>query len=77
MKRLACALFVVAVVGCRPDTSQTLNTAQAIQDLGDGISALRQDNAEFQAQLDSMRTVIAKQDTIIRRLANLAGMPVQ
>jgi hypothetical protein len=77
MKRFACAFFVVALGGCRPDTTQGINTAQAIQDLGDGISALRQDNAEFQVQLDSMRTVIAKQDTLIRRLANLAGMPVQ
>jgi hypothetical protein len=77
MKRLLSLLLVAGALACQPDTSQDINTAQALQDLGDGINALRMDNAEFQNQLDSLRLVIAKQDTVLRRLANLAGMPIQ
>ena len=43
---------------------------------GDGLNDLRQDNAALQQQVDSLRVVVAKQDTVIRQLANLAGMPL-
>jgi hypothetical protein len=53
-----------------------LSTGQALMDLGDLLSQLREENALLQAQVDSLRTVVAKQDTLLRLLAAQAGVPV-
>ena len=50
--------------------------AEQIVQLGDGLNDLRQENAVIQQQVDSLITVVAKQDTVIRQLANLAGVPL-
>lgn len=49
---------------------------ESVLALGDAVSALQQENAIIQEQLDSLRTVVAKQDSALRRVANLAGMPL-
>jgi prefoldin subunit 5 len=50
--------------------------SEQIIQLGDGLNDLRQDTAALQQQVDSLRLVVAKQDTVIRQLANLAGVPI-
>ena len=42
--------------------------------LGDGLNDMQTQLGEMQAQLDSLRLVVARQDTILRQLANLAGV---
>jgi len=42
--------------------------------VGTEISAMRQDYALLQNQVDSLRGVVARQDTVITRLATLANM---
>ena len=44
--------------------------------IGDGLNDLRQDNAALQQQVDSLRAVVAKQDSVIRQIANLSGFPL-
>lgn len=44
--------------------------------VGTEVSALRQDYATLQGQVDSLRGVVARQDTLITRLASLANMPI-
>ena len=56
--------------------ASNVDAGQALLDLGDAVNQLRQDNAVLQAQIDSLRGVVARQDTIIARLANAAGMPL-
>ena len=50
--------------------------SEQIIQLGDGFNDLRQDTAALQQQVDSLRLVVARQDTVIRQLANLAGVPI-
>ena len=50
--------------------------SEQIIQLGDGLNDLRQDYTALQQQVDSLRVVAARQDTVIRQLANLAGVPV-
>jgi hypothetical protein len=64
------------LAGCR-DPRAEANIAQAMIDVGTQISAMQQDYAILQHELDSLRTVVARQDTIIVRLASLAGLPIQ
>lgn len=76
MRRVVCAFALAAVcAGCPASRADVAISEQIIQ-LGDGLNDLRQDNAVLQQQLDSLRLVVAKQDTVIRQLANLAGVPV-
>lgn len=66
------ALLVSACV----DTNAQQNTAQALVDLGDQLNVMQQDNAVLQQQVDSLATVVARQDTLLRQLAGMAGVPV-
>ncbi len=60
-----------------PSPSTELSTGNALIDLSDAIVSLRDDDANIQAQVDSLREVVARQDSLIRHLANLFGAPIQ
>jgi hypothetical protein len=70
-------LPLLLLLGSCIDTAAQQNTAGAIIDMNNELSALRQDNAVLQEQIDSLRTSLAKQDTLLRRLSAMAGMPMQ
>jgi hypothetical protein len=69
-------LLVGAVSGCLRNPGADAATAQALSEIADQLGAMQQDNAELQNQVDSLRAVVARQDTVLRRLANLAGVPM-
>ena len=64
-----------ALAGCANPRVQA-NMAEAINEIGTEVSGIKQDLAAVQFQVDSLKQVAAKQDTIIARLANLAGVPI-
>ena len=66
---------IVLITACdNPRT--TANVAQALNDAATEISGLRNDLAMLQAQLDSMRDVMAKQDSNIARIAAVNNIPI-
>jgi hypothetical protein len=65
----------VAFAGCANPRVQA-NMAEAINEIGTEVSGIKQDLATIQFQVDSLKQIAAKQDTIIARLANLAGVPI-
>jgi uncharacterized caspase-like protein len=73
---LAMTLAAAALAGCLRNPSADAATAEMLAEIGNQLGALNQDNAELQNQVDSLRSVIARQDTVVRRLANLAGVPM-
>jgi len=75
--RRAVSMLVLSIVlsGCPASRADVAISEQIIQ-LGDGLNDLRQDNAVLQQQVDSLSRIVARQDTVIRQLANLAGMPL-
>lgn len=75
---LAVMLFASSgLAGCDVGQPEALEgIGESVLQLGDAVSALQQENAIIQEQLDSLRNVVAKQDTALRRFANLAGMPL-
>ena len=76
MRQVACALMLaLACVACPASRADVAMSEQIIR-LGDGLNDLRQDTAALQQQVDSLRLVVARQDSVIRQLANLAGVPV-
>ncbi|MEP7380691.1 MAG: hypothetical protein ABI910_03340 [Gemmatimonadota bacterium] len=73
---LTSAILLGAAAGCAPPSQQDIQTAQALQDLGVAFNDIRSQQQEMQDQLDSLRLVVARRDSVIRILANLAGVPV-
>lgn len=76
MRRAATALFLAFIFTACPTSRADVAISEQIIQLGDGLSDLRQENAVLQQQVDSLILVVAKQDTVIRQLANLAGVPL-
>jgi hypothetical protein len=69
------AAAALLLLSCR-DPRAEANIAEAMIQVGTEISAMRQDFAVLQSQVDSLRLVVARQDTAITRLTALANMPV-
>ena len=75
---MRCALSFVGLlllVSCR-DPRAEANIAEAMVQVGTQMSAMQQDYALLQQQLDSLRMVVARQDTLITRLASFSNMPL-
>ena len=72
---LVAALAALTVAGCLRNPAADAATAQALTEIAERLAALQQDNAELQQQVDSLRAVVTRQDSVVKRLANLAGVP--
>jgi hypothetical protein len=69
------AVPAVLLSGCR-DPRAEANIAQAMTEVGTQLTAIQQDYAILQQEVDSLRGVVARQDTIVGRLASMAGLPI-
>ena len=68
-------LGVVIFGACSgPVTTGDTTLAETVIDMSDALIAVRDETALLQAQVDSLRDQMARQDTILRRLASMAGL---
>jgi septal ring factor EnvC (AmiA/AmiB activator) len=70
------AVAAAAVAGCVESPAAAARQAQQMNDIGDQLNELRTENATLESVVDSLRTVLAKHDTTIARLANATGVVV-
>lgn len=75
MRSIGVILAALLVSSCR-DPRAEANIAEAMVQVGTEMSAMRQDYAVLQNQVDSLRMVVARQDTLLTRLATLANVPL-
>ena len=75
MSRFNRVFALMLLAGCR-DPRAEANIAQAMTEVGSTLALIQQDYSLLQSQVDSLREVVARQDTLITRLASLAGMPM-
>lgn len=75
MRSIGVILGALLVSSCR-DPRAEANIAEAMVQVGTEMSAMRQDYAVLQNQVDSLRMVVARQDTLLTRLATLANVPL-
>lgn len=71
---LAC-LGLLALAACYQDPKAQLDAMETQLDLTTTLEDLASRTTDLQFALDSLRGVVARQDTTIARLANLAGVP--
>jgi septal ring factor EnvC (AmiA/AmiB activator) len=67
--------IVLAFTACMP-SQQDVQTAQALEDIAVSFNEMRQVQTDQADRLDSLMSVLARQDSVIRTLANLAGVQV-
>jgi hypothetical protein len=73
--RPAVPLLVLVAWSCLP-SKQDVDSAQAIIEIGDALNDIRQTQSDLQEQIDSLRVEVAKRDSVVRQLANLAGVVI-
>jgi hypothetical protein len=79
MRRLPISLLAMLTVtlgatGCVNPRVEA-NVAQALNDAANQINNLQDDLATLQIQIDSLKTAMAKQDTLIDRLVAVTNIP--
>ncbi|MGQ0712784.1 MAG: hypothetical protein ACT4PJ_03515 [Gemmatimonadaceae bacterium] len=68
---------IVALWSCSElQPTSDVSLAETLLDMNDALAAMREETALLQAQVDSLREQMARQDTVLRRLASMAGMPL-
>ena len=74
---LAFSLAALALLGActAPAPPGDISTGEMFVEISDALNGIRQENAMLQAQLDSLREVVARQDTLLGRVAAAAGVP--
>ena len=70
------AITGAALTGCVQTPASAAREAQQFNDIGDQLNELRTENATLESVVDSLRTVIAKHDTTLQRVANATGVVV-
>ena len=70
------ALIAVSSTACGLTEQPTVNTAELLVETQDVVLGLREELAAFQDQLDSLRVELSRQDSLLRLMANLQGMPM-
>ena len=80
LRTVALVIAVSLLAGCQgalPSPTGDVNTAQALLDVAQSLNTLREENAMMQAQIDSLRGVVAYQDTVVRQLAAVGGVTMR
>lgn len=69
-------LALVLLAACLPATEKDFQMAQTVQEMADAVNEIRLQSFELQDRLDSLTMAVAKRDSVIRQLANLAGVQI-
>lgn len=70
MRSMCRLLAISAILGTASCTNPRAEaaTAQALNDAANEISGLKNDVAQLQTDLDSLRSVVARQDSVLTRI---------
>jgi peptidoglycan hydrolase CwlO-like protein len=74
-RRLLLVLAIVLGTTSCMNAKVQADIMSEIQLAADELNAQRQDMAIMREEVDSLKTVIARQDTVLRKLMNLSGIP--
>lgn len=73
--RYGAFLALVLGIGSCTDPRTQANMAQAVMEMGTSVQNMQQDLQSALDTIDSLRAVVAHQDTLIDRLATLTHVP--
>ena len=70
------AIIAALTAACGLTDKPSVNTAELLVETQEVVSELRLEITSFQDQLDSLRFELARQDSLLRAMANLQGMQI-
>lgn len=73
--RIIAALCAICLASCVNPRSEAA-VAQALNDAATEINGLKSDISDLQIQMDSLRTLLIKQDSTISRIAAVNHIPI-
>lgn len=75
---LSSSALLLAVASCRQLANPVADVElqQSLYDLQDLLADMRDQTAQLQWQFDSLQSVVARQDSVLRNVANLVGTPM-
>ena len=76
LSRILPLVAVLGTIGCGITDKPAVNTAELLNETQEMVAGLRDELAGLQNQIDSVHIAMARQDSLIRALANLQGMPM-
>lgn len=76
LKRLYLLVLLTGASSCLPATERDFQLVQTVTEMSEALNEVRQLSYDLQDRVDSLTMVMAKRDTVIRQLANLAGVQV-
>ncbi len=68
---------IAACKGAIPSASSNMASGEALNEVGAVISQLREDNAQLQSEIDSLRGAVSYQDSVLHQLAVTAGVAMR
>jgi prefoldin subunit 5 len=71
---LATSAAVLLSASCANPRAEAV-TAQALNDAANEINGLKSDVSDLQARMDSLGGIVAKQDTLLSRIAEVNHIP--
>jgi septal ring factor EnvC (AmiA/AmiB activator) len=74
LRRASAVALLPAAMSCANPRAQAA-IVQELNDAASEISAVKGDIAQLQSDVDSLRQVVAKQDTVISRLVEVTHVP--
>lgn len=76
--RTVLAIAAMAVfAGCMGISPQAeMDAAESLLSLNDALLSIREEQAYLQDEIDELRQTIARQDSLIRRVADFTGAPI-
>lgn len=69
--------FAATSCGLPAVQSSDVSQGELMLQLSDALAGMRSEDADLQAQVDSLRAVVARQDSLLVRLAAATGVPVR
>ena len=75
LRSSAVVMVLVGLASCRNPAADA-SMAEQMRQVGDELNAARQEAAAMHEQIDSLRSTVARQDTLLRQLAGMANVPV-
>lgn len=63
-------------MGCGLPTRDDIDMAQTVTDMAQAVQELQGSQQDLQDRIDSLTTVVLRQDSVLRSMANLMGAPL-
>ena len=76
VRAVSVAVAIASTAACGMTDQPSVNSAELLVETQEVVQGLREELAMFQDQIDSLRVELARQDSLLRVMANLQGMPM-